>query len=68
MDHMHEVSVMQMVVETLLASMEKAGASRVTSVQLTLSTSGHFIDRDMPALWRGRIGDLSPGWVFHSYD
>jgi hydrogenase nickel incorporation protein HypA/HybF len=41
MDHMHEVAVMQNVVETLLASMEKAGASRVTNVQLALSTSGH---------------------------
>src|SRR6266581_2036945 len=44
MDHMHEVAVMQNVVETLLASMEKAGASRVTNVQLVLSTSGHFTE------------------------
>jgi Zn finger protein HypA/HybF involved in hydrogenase expression len=44
MDHMHEVAVMQNVVETLQASMELAGASRVTNVQLALSTSGHFTE------------------------
>ncbi len=42
MDHMHEVAVMQNVVETLRTSLEKAGASRVTNVQLALSTSEHF--------------------------
>jgi hydrogenase nickel incorporation protein HypA/HybF len=41
---MHEAAVMQSVVKTILASMENAGASRVTSVQLALGTSGHFAE------------------------
>lgn len=44
MDHMHEVAGMQNVVETLLASIEKARASRVTNVQRALSTYGHFTE------------------------
>ncbi len=34
MEHMHKVAVMQRVVKNILASMENAGASRVTNVQL----------------------------------
>ena len=33
---------MQGVVKTILASMEQAGASRVTNVELIVGTSGHF--------------------------
>ncbi len=35
---------MQGVVKTILASMERAGASRVTGVQLALGVSGHFTE------------------------
>ena len=35
---------MQKVVTTILASMENAGASRVTHVQLELGTSAHFTE------------------------
>jgi len=41
---MHEGAVMQGVVQTILASMEHAGASRVTNVQLVLGVSGHFTE------------------------
>lgn len=42
MQDMHEVSVIQGIVKTILASMEEAGASRVTNVQLVIGSSGHF--------------------------
>ncbi len=35
---------MQRVVNTILTTMENAGASRVTSVQLAVGTSGHFTE------------------------
>ena len=41
---MHEGVVMQGVINTILASMENAGASRVTDVQLAVGTSGHFTE------------------------
>lgn len=41
---MHEGSVMQGVVKTILTAMEQAGASCVTSVQLELGTSEHFTE------------------------
>lgn len=41
---MHEGAVIQGVVKTILASMENAGATRVTSVQLELGTSEHFTE------------------------
>jgi len=39
---MHEGAVMQGVIKTILASLEQAGASRVTGVQLAVGTSSHF--------------------------
>jgi hydrogenase nickel insertion protein HypA len=39
---MHEVAAMQSIVRTILEYMQKAGASRVTNVQLELGASGHF--------------------------
>jgi len=44
MEQMHEAGVMQRVVKTILASMEQAGASRVTNVQLALGSSDHFTE------------------------
>lgn len=41
---MHEGAVMQRVVHTILASTERAGACRVTNVQLELGVSGHFTE------------------------
>jgi hydrogenase nickel incorporation protein HypA/HybF len=41
---MHEGAVMQGVVETILASMKQAGATRVTRAELVLGTSGHFTE------------------------
>ena len=39
---MHEVAVMRGMVRTVLESMQQAGASRVTNVQLVLGASGHL--------------------------
>lgn len=39
---MHEIAAMQGMVRTVLASLQQAGASRVTHVQLVLGASGHF--------------------------
>jgi hydrogenase nickel incorporation protein HypA/HybF len=44
MQNMHEVAVIQGIVKTILVSMEDAGASRVTNVQLVLGASGHFTE------------------------
>jgi hydrogenase nickel incorporation protein HypA/HybF len=41
---MHEGAVIQQVVNIILATMENAGASRVTNVQLAVGTSGHFTE------------------------
>jgi hydrogenase nickel incorporation protein HypA/HybF len=41
---MHEGAVMQGVVNTILATMENVGASRVTNVQLAVGISGHFTE------------------------
>lgn len=44
---MHEVSLMQGVVKTILQSLSQAGASRVTNVQLTVGRSGHFTEENL---------------------
>ncbi len=44
---MHEFSVMQGVVKTILQSLSQSGASRVTNVQLTIGRSGHFTEENV---------------------
>jgi hydrogenase nickel insertion protein HypA len=41
---MHEVAAMQAVVTTVLETMQRAGAARVTAVRLMLGASGHFTE------------------------
>ena len=41
---MHEGAAMQGVVQTVLETMEQAGGSRVTRVQLVVGASGHFTE------------------------
>ncbi len=44
---MHEISLMQAVVKTILQSLSQSGASRVTRVQLTIGVSGHFTEENV---------------------
>ncbi len=41
---MHEVAALQNAVRAAMRSMQQAGASRVTNVQLLVSVSGHFTE------------------------
>lgn len=41
---MHEVAAIQEAVRTALEYMQRAGASRVTQVQLSVAVSGHFTE------------------------
>src|SRR5579885_1412537 len=41
---MHEVAALQNAVRVAMRSMQQAGASRVTNVQLLVSVSGHFTE------------------------
>lgn len=65
---------MQGVVRTILTSLEQAGASRVTNVQLVLGTSGHFTEEAVcqyfQALTRGTPiegASLTLSWLPATY-
>ena len=73
-DDMHEVAVMQNVVQTILARMQQAGACRVTEAQLVIGASGHFTEDaarlHFEALTRGTPiegAELSISWLPASF-